>query len=149
MHVGRLLVDRRQRFRREIVDLDHFGDRFMRRRELFALGLGDDALLHGLLPVVKVGGAHSFGDILGAGDQQERLFQPRHAAVIVDMRQIRRQAIARRRRLQHQLRALMHHAVGRAEHARAERLDQEFQDDGDKAVGQIRQDFREAVFDGA
>ena len=63
----------------------------------------------------------------GAGDQQERLLQPRHAAVVIDMRQIRRQPVARRRRLQHHLRAAMDHEIGRPEHAGAERLDQEFQ----------------------
>ena len=31
MHVGRLLVNRRQRLRREVVDLDHFRNGFMRR----------------------------------------------------------------------------------------------------------------------
>ena len=38
MHVGGLLVNRRQRFRREIVDLDHLCDGLMGRGELFALG---------------------------------------------------------------------------------------------------------------
>ena len=111
MHVGGLLVNRRQRFRREVVDLDHFRDRLMRRRDLFALGLCDDALFHRVLPIMKMRGAHSPGDILGGRDQKERLLQPRHAAVIIDMRQIGRQPIARRRRLQHQLRALMGHTV--------------------------------------
>ncbi len=40
MHVGGFLVNRRQRFRREIVDLDHFCDRFMRGGELFAFDFG-------------------------------------------------------------------------------------------------------------
>ena len=34
MHVGGFLVDRRQRFRRKIIDLDHFRHRIVRRREL-------------------------------------------------------------------------------------------------------------------
>ncbi len=42
----------------------------------------------------------------------------------------------------------MDHTVRGAEHAGAERLDQEFQHHGDEAVRQIRQDFRKAVFDG-
>ena len=39
MHVGGLLVNRRQRFGREVVDLDHFCDRFLRGRKLLAFGL--------------------------------------------------------------------------------------------------------------
>src|SRR5271154_5768465 len=46
MHVGGFFVNRRNRLRREVVDLDHFRRRLMRRGELFALGLRDDALLH-------------------------------------------------------------------------------------------------------
>ena len=119
----------------------------MRCCQLIALGLGDDALLHCLPPVVNVGGAHSFGDIFGAGDQNKRLLQPRDTAVIIDERQVRGQAVTRCRWLQHELRALLDHTVGRTEHAGAERLDQEFQNDGDKPVRQIRENFREAVLD--
>ena len=39
MHVGGLLVNRRQRFGCEIVDLDHLRNGFMRGRKLLALGL--------------------------------------------------------------------------------------------------------------
>src|SRR4030081_243162 len=54
---------------------------------------------------------------------------------------------ARRRWLQHKLRALMDHTIRWAEHTRAERLDHELQKAGDKPVRQIREDFRKAVFD--
>ena len=86
MHFSRLVVDRRQCVRREVVDLDHLCDCLMRRCKLIALGLGDNALLYGLMPVANVGGAHPFGDILGTGDQHKRLLQPRHATVVIDMR---------------------------------------------------------------
>ena len=148
MHVGGLLVDRRQRLRREIVDLDHFRHRLLRRREPVAFGLRDHALLHRLAPVADVRGMHALRNILSGSDQQERLLQPRHAAVVLDMRQDRRQPVARRRRLQHQLRAAMDDQIRRSEHARAERLDQEFQDHGDEPVRQIGEDFRETVLDG-
>src|SRR6201747_765479 len=58
MHFGRLLVNRRQRFRRKIVDLDHLGRGVMRRRDLIALGWRDDAVLHRLFPLPDMGGAH-------------------------------------------------------------------------------------------
>ena len=62
--------------------------------------------------------------------------------------EIRRQAVARRRRLQHDLRALMDDAVGGPEHAGAERLHHEFQHRCDKPVRQVGQDFGDAVLDG-
>ena len=71
-------------------------------------------------------GAQSLGDVFGAGNEQKRLLQPGDAAVVIDIREIRRQAVARGRWLQHQLRALMDHAIRRPEHAGAQRLDQEF-----------------------
>ena len=88
---------------------------------------------------IPVGTGPSAASDVGAGD----------TAVIIDERQVRGQAVTRCRWLQHELRALLDHTVGRTEHAGAERLDQEFQNDRDKPVRQIRQDFREAVFDGA
>ena len=147
MHVGALAVNRRQRLGRKIVDLDHFHHGVMRGRQFLALGLGDDALLHAFLPVMNSRGMQSLADILGSRNQLERLLQPRHAAVIVDMRQIRCQPIACRRRLQDDLGAFVHHAVGGAEHARTEWLQEEFQDQRDEAVRQIAEDFGEPVLD--
>src|SRR5258708_12108973 len=94
---------------------------------------------------MNAGGVYSLGDLLRGSDEEERLLEPGDAAVVVDMRQVRRQAIARRRWLQHKLRAVMDHKVRRAEHACAERLDQEFQDDDDEPVRQIPQDPPQTV----
>src|SRR5882724_11134859 len=58
----RVFCNRRQRFRREIVDLDHLCDGFTGGRELFAFGLRDDALLHRFLPVMQARGVHLLGN---------------------------------------------------------------------------------------
>ncbi|MGA2290327.1 hypothetical protein, partial [Bradyrhizobium sp.] len=42
MHFGRLSVDRRQGFRREVVDFNDLGH-LVRRRHLMSFGLRDDA----------------------------------------------------------------------------------------------------------
>ena len=84
MHVGALPVNRRQRLRREIVDLDHLRNGFMRSLKLLAVSLGDDALLDRLFPVMQARGAHLFGNIFRRRDQKERLFQPGDTAIVVD-----------------------------------------------------------------
>ena len=89
----------------------------------------------------------SLEDVFGGRVQPERLFQPRHAAVVVDMGEIRRQPLARCRRLEDELGAFMHDPIGRSEHARAPRLQEEFQHHADEPVRQIAQDFRQAILD--
>ena len=53
------------------------------------------------------------------------------------MGQTRCQPVSCGGRLQHQLGAAMHDKIRRPEHAGAERLDDEFQDRGDEAVGRL------------
>jgi len=55
---------------------------------------------------------YRFVSVSNARDAVRRYEAERPAAVILDMRQVRRQALTRRRRLQDDLGAFMHHAVG-------------------------------------
>src|SRR3954464_10729053 len=117
MHIGGLFVNRRQGLGGEVVDLDRLRNRRSRRGEPVALALRDHTLLYRVLPVVKAGGLYPSRDLFGRSDKQKRLLQPGHAAVVADMGEIRREPIARRRRLQHDLRTLVDDAVGRTEYA--------------------------------
>ena len=95
MHVGGLPVNRRQRLGRKIVDIDHFRDGLMRGCEPLGFGLGDDALLHRLIHIAQACGVQSLRNLFRRGDQHERLLQARLTAIISDMGEIRREAVAR------------------------------------------------------
>src|SRR5262249_15598661 len=136
MHIGGLLVNRRDGLWREVVDLDDLGHRLLRSGKLLALALGNDALLHGFPPVMNAGRAHLLPGLFRASDEKKCFSQPRTATIIVTVRHIRGQAVARRRRLQHELGTTMHEPIGGPEHARAERLDEEFQETCDETVWQ-------------
>jgi len=93
MHVGGFPVNRRQRLRRKIVDLDHLRDGFAGRGKLLALGLRDHALGHRLLQLADMRGADTLGDRVGARDQLEGALQPGKAAVVVDISKVGREAV--------------------------------------------------------
>ena len=140
--------DRCEFLGRKVVDIDGRRDRLLRLLEAIGVVLRNEPAVARLAPVALAGPFQLVADRLRLRHPGKGSFQPRQPFVAAAMVQPRRQAIARSRRFEEDVGALSDQRVGRPDHACTQRLNEDLQQPGDRAIGKICENLRKTLLDG-